>query len=134
MHARAAAAHGIPTWRYVFNESVLPLVPKQVAYVGGKFHGADLVLLFSRPAFDAPAMTPGLYAFANFFRGMLGRFVRNPEAGPGWPAVSEERYHGIDVAVLGGIGDGLTVVNQTELDAVCGMYNDVLQSMAKSSL
>ncbi|UNI19588.1 hypothetical protein JDV02_005768 [Purpureocillium takamizusanense] len=105
-----------PVWRGYFNASIAELLPPEFHWLG-KFHGADL------------------YAFARYFRGMVGAFVRNPAAGPGWPATGEQAYLPFDVASLGDVGDvktgGATPVNGTELDASCALYEDIYPLLEK---
>lgn len=73
-------------------------------------------------------LTPQLYTFANYLRGVVGRFVRNPAGGPGWPAVGS-RYAPFDLAVLGDVGDemaaGATVVNASVVDERCKIFEEI---------
>ena len=75
-----------------------------------------------------PLLTPQLYTFANYLRGIVGRFVKNPRGGPGWPKVGS-RYHPLDVANLGDVGDegaaGVTVIKGSEIDGRCELYKDI---------
>ncbi|KAF4970859.1 hypothetical protein FSARC_2225 [Fusarium sarcochroum] len=108
-----------PTWRFYFNTSVTSLLDDKYAWLE-KFHGSDVLLLFTMPTFENyTSLSPQLYTFANYIRGIVGRFVRNPEAGPGWPAIGS-RYEPFDVANLGDIGEesatGATIVDETVLD------------------
>ncbi|KAF5531006.1 triacylglycerol lipase V precursor [Fusarium phyllophilum] len=107
-----------PTWRFYFNSSVTSLLDAKYSWLG-KFHGSDVLLLFSSPTFDA--MSPQLYTFAEYFRGAVGRFVRNPQAGPGWPV----GY----VANLGDVGQtqtsGSSIIDQTALDQRCSLYEPI---------
>ena len=118
-----------PTWRYYFNASITPLLPSNLTYLQ-KFHGSDVALLFSTPTFEGDVgLTPQLYTFANYLRGVVGRFVRNPVGGPGWPEVGS-RYKPFDVANLGDVGDqvavaGPTMVEETVLDERCKLYEDI---------
>ncbi|KAF5661350.1 triacylglycerol lipase V [Fusarium denticulatum] len=109
-----------PTWRFYFNASVTSLLDDKYSWLG-KFHGSDVLLLFNSPTFDA--MSPQLYTFAEYLRGVVGRFVRNPQAGPGWPAGS--RY----VANLGDVGQsqtsGPSIIDQTALDQRCSLYESI---------
>ncbi|KAI1044569.1 hypothetical protein LB505_010403 [Fusarium chuoi] len=109
-----------PTWRFYFNASVTSLLDEKYSWLG-KFHGSDVLLLFNSPTFDA--MSPQLYTFAEYLRGVVGRFVRNPQAGPGWPVGS--RY----VANLGDVGgtqtSGPSIIEQTVLDQRCSLYKSI---------
>ncbi|KAH7243725.1 Alpha/Beta hydrolase protein [Fusarium redolens] len=109
-----------PTWRFYFNASVTSLLDDRYSWLG-KFHGSDVLLLFSSPTFDT--MSPQLYTFAEYLRGVVGRFVRNPQAGPGWPVGS--RY----VANLGDVGQtqtsGPSIIDQTALDQRCSLYESI---------
>ncbi|PNP79537.1 hypothetical protein FNYG_07153 [Fusarium nygamai] len=109
-----------PTWRFYFNASVTSLLDDKYSWLG-KFHGSDVLLLFSSPTFDA--MSPQLYTFAEYLRGVVGRFVRNPQAGPGWPVGS--RY----VANLGDVGrtqtSGPSIIDQKALDQRCSLYESI---------
>ncbi|KAG5797247.1 hypothetical protein H9Q69_003716 [Fusarium xylarioides] len=109
-----------PTWRFYFNASVPSLLDDKYSWLG-KFHGSDVLLLFSSPTFDA--MPPQLYTFVEYFRGVVGRFVRNPQAGPGWPVGS--RY----VANLGDVGQtqtsGPSIIDQMALDQRCSLYESI---------
>ncbi|KAH6892993.1 Alpha/Beta hydrolase protein [Thelonectria olida] len=131
--ANISASIDNPTWRYYFNASVTSLLPPEYAWLG-KFHGSDALLLFGTPSFEGDsggfALTPQLYTLANYLRGVVGRFVRNPAGGPGWPAVAS-RYAPFDVANLGDVGGdigvvaGATVVDERVLDERCGLYEDI---------
>ncbi|KAF4448286.1 hypothetical protein F53441_8320 [Fusarium austroafricanum] len=121
-----------PTWRFYFNTSVTSLLDEKYSWLG-KFHGSDVLLLFSAPTFE-DNMSPQLYTFANYLRGVVGRFVRNPEAGPGWPAVGS-RYKPFDVANLGDIGEehaaGPTIIGQETLDQRCKLYEPIYPLIEK---
>lgn len=130
--ANISAEIGNPTWRYYFNTSVTSLFPSELSWLQ-KFHGSDVALLFSTPTFEGDAngvpLTPKLYTFANYLRGVVGRFVRNPSGGPGWPKVGS-KFWPVDVANLGDVGSegdvaGVTVVNETALDGRCALYKDI---------
>ncbi|KAJ6440070.1 cholinesterase [Purpureocillium lavendulum] len=138
--ASAPRALRQPVWRGYFNASIADtlLLPDEFRWLG-KFHGTDVLLAFMAPSYDElnavlPApLPPQLYAFANYYRAMVGAFVRNPAAGPGWPAVTaateKGHYASFDVASLGDVGDvrtgGATPVNATALDESCALYEDV---------
>ncbi|WYZ38115.1 hypothetical protein EsH8_III_000029 [Colletotrichum jinshuiense] len=116
-----AASNNISTWRYHFNTSILSFFPEEYAWLG-KLHGSEVILLFSDPS-TAP-FTPQSLAVYEYFRGAIARFVKNPSAGPGWPAVGSA-YAPLDVAVLGDVGDVPAVVavsNATVLDERCKLY------------
>jgi acetylcholinesterase len=122
--ANLSAAGGTPTWRYYFNASALNLLPAGDKYPWlGKFHGADVILPFTDPS-TAP-FTPEQYTLAEFMRGAVARFVKNPAGGPGWPAVGSS-FAPSDVAVLGDVGDvvtgGATPTNASVLDEICALY------------
>lgn len=135
--AKTSASIDNPTWRFYFNESVISLFPEGYEWLQ-KAHGSDVLLLFSTPTFEGDAngveLTPELYTFANNFRALTGKFVRNPTGGPGWPAVSSQ-YAPVDVANLGDLGDvhtaGITPVNQTELDSRCVLYEELYPLVEK---
>lgn len=114
------------------------MLPEEFQYLG-KFHGTDVALLFLTPTFEESGLwglklRPELYAFVNYFRGVIGKFVRNPGGGPGWAAVGSS-YAPFDVATLGDAGNvhtgGATPVNQTQLDANCAAYKDIFPVMEK---
>ncbi|KAM4066380.1 carboxylesterase family protein [Hirsutella rhossiliensis] len=137
--ANVSASTGLAVWRSYINASIAELLPEQFQFLG-KFHGGDVVLLFSTPTFegggggDGFKLTPQLYAFANYFRGVIGTFVRNPHGGPGWPAVGSS-YAPFDVVALGDVGEqrsaGATPVNQTTLDADCAVFSDIYPLVEK---
>lgn len=131
--AEASASNEIPTWQYNFNISITDILPEEFSWLG-KFHGSEVVLLFASPTTEGGFLTPDLYAFANYFRGVVGRFVRNPAGGPGWPAVGST-YAPFDVAVLGDVGvekaAGATPVNQTALDQNCVLFEDIYPVIEK---
>ena len=110
-----------PTWRFLFNVSVTTLLPPKYAWLG-KFHGSDVVLLFSTPTLDQDGLTPQLYTFARYLRGVVGGFVRNPSQGPGWPAVGS-RYRPFDVASLEGTGP--VIMSGREMDRRCELYDEI---------
>ncbi|KAK2616954.1 hypothetical protein QQS21_000043 [Conoideocrella luteorostrata] len=129
-----------PTWRYYFNISMVDRLPKQFDFLG-KFHGSDVILLFLSPTYDDSVPTGALYTpmlstFTNYWRGTIGKFVRNPTGGPGWPAVGSS-YRPFDLVTLGDVGDahagGATPVNQTDVDTNCGVLWDVLDMYEKYS-
>lgn len=107
------------------------MLPDQYSFLG-IFHGTDLMLLLSTPTFEEDAngvpLTPQQYTVATNLRAAIGRFVKNPENGPGWPAVGS-RYMPFDVANIGDSGGEhsgwVTVVNQTELEVRCGLYEGI---------
>ncbi|KAF7550363.1 hypothetical protein G7Z17_g5762 [Cylindrodendrum hubeiense] len=136
--ANMSASIDNPAWRFYFNASLISLFPKELAWLG-KFHGSDVSLLFSTPTFEGDAggvpLTPQLYTFGNYLRGVVGRFVKNPRGGPGWPAVGS-RYAPFDVANLGDVGSevtvaGPTMVDQRVLDARCGLYEAIYPVLEK---
>ncbi|KAF4506671.1 hypothetical protein G6O67_006734 [Ophiocordyceps sinensis] len=98
--ANVSASAGLSVWRSYINATVAELLPEKFRFLG-RFHGSDLVLLFGSATFE---LTTRLYAFGNHLRGVIGRFVRNPHGGPGWPAVGSS-YAPFDVAVLGDVGE-----------------------------
>ncbi|KAF9877249.1 hypothetical protein CkaCkLH20_05515 [Colletotrichum karsti] len=122
--ATTAASKGISTWRYVFNTSILNLLPEEYAWLG-KFHGSEVILLFTDPS--STPYTPQAYSVYEYLRGAIGRFVRNPTAGPGWASVGSADAP-LDALVLGDAGDVPAVaspVNGTLLDRKCGLYRDI---------
>ncbi|KAG8408586.1 hypothetical protein J3458_019617 [Metarhizium acridum] len=127
-----------PTWRYYFNISIVDMLPKEYSYLG-KFHGSDLLLLVLSPTYDdttaaGALLTPLLSTFANYFRGAIGRFVRNPGGGPGWPMVGSW-FRPWDVVTLGDVGSahaaGATPVDQTVVDGSCVLFKDALDMYEK---
>ncbi|KID63646.1 uncharacterized protein G6M90_00g064270 [Metarhizium brunneum] len=133
----SASIHN-PTWRYYFNMSIVDRLPSEYGYLG-KFHGSDLLLLVISPTYDdstaaGALLTPLLYTFVNYFRGAIGRFVRNPGGGPGWPMVGSS-FRPWDVVTLGDVGSahaaGATPVNQTVLDENCVLFEDALDMYEK---
>ncbi|KAK6212186.1 para-nitrobenzyl esterase [Colletotrichum tabaci] len=121
--AVTAASNNISTWRYHFNASVLNLLPDEYAWLG-KFHGSDVILLFSNP--ETTPYTPQSYAVYEYFRGAIARFVKNPFAGPGWPAVGSA-YAPLDTAVLGDVGNVpgvMALADVTAVDHRCRLYEE----------
>ncbi|UQC81632.1 uncharacterized protein CLUP02_07118 [Colletotrichum lupini] len=113
--ASIAASNNISTRLYHFISSIPNLFPKEYDWLG-KFHGLEIVLLFTDP--DTTPYTPQTYAVYEYFRGVVARFLKNPSAGPGWPAVGSS-YAPIDVAVLGDVVDTSsvkTVSNSTAMN------------------
>ncbi|KAK1637987.1 Alpha/Beta hydrolase protein [Colletotrichum phormii] len=122
--ASTASSNNISTWRYHFNTSILNLLPKEYDWLG-RFHGSEIILLFTDP--DTTPYTPQTYAVYEYFRGVIARFVKNPSAGPGWPAVGSS-YAPLDVAILGDVGDTssvMTVSNSTRLDERCKLFEKI---------
>ncbi|KHN94925.1 cholinesterase [Metarhizium album ARSEF 1941] len=122
-----------PTWRYYMNVSLADRLPEEYGYLG-KFHGSDVLLLFQSPTYDdstgaGALLTPVLSTFADYLRGAIGRFARNPSGGPGWPMVGSH-FEPFDVVTLGDVGSGHaagpTPVNQTALDDDCVLFRDAL--------
>lgn len=114
------------------------MFPRELAWLE-KFHGSDVALLFSSPTFEGDAgglpLTPQLYTFGNYLRGVVGRFVKNPQGGPGWSAVGS-RYAPFDVANLGDIGRevavaGPTMVDQRVLGERCVLYEAIYPVLEK---
>ena len=111
--------------------SVTEILPPEYSWLE-KFHGSDVALLFSLPTWEVDGpdnpFTAELYTFANYFRGVIGKFVRNPAGGPGWPQV-QSSYEPLDIAILGDVGDvrtsGATPANTTEVDDRCFLYKDI---------
>ncbi|RDA87077.1 hypothetical protein CP532_0199 [Ophiocordyceps camponoti-leonardi (nom. inval.)] len=125
-----------PVWRAYINESVTEMLPPQYRYLG-KFHGADLVLLFYVSALHGSGqrVSPRLYAAASYLRSVIGSFVRDPGAGPGWPAVGSSSAPR-DVAVVGGrdgSGGAAVVADREVLDANCGIFSDFLAASERAS-
>ncbi|KYK57207.1 cholinesterase [Drechmeria coniospora] len=127
----SASVTNPPVWRGYFNVSIAELLPSKFRFLG-KCHGADVLLLFATPTLESLPVSAPLYAFANYFRAVIGRFVRNPGGGPGWPAVGSS-YAPFDVASLGDVGAehtaGSTPVNRTTLDANCNLFRDILSAV-----
>lgn len=133
----SASIHN-PTWRYYFNISMVDRLPQDYQYLG-KFHGSDILLLFLSPTYDdsTPAgalFTPILSVFTTYWRSAIGKFVRNPSGGPGWPAVGSS-FKPFDLVTLGDVGSanagGATPVNETVVDANCGLFRDALDMYEK---
>lgn len=105
------------------------LIPEKYSWLG-VFHGTEIYLLFSQP--EASDFTPQLYTLYEAFRGAMGRFIRNPSNGPGWPRVGSS-YAPHDLAVVGDVGDeetgGWTVLDRGEVDARCGMYGEIYRAL-----
>ncbi|GAB0139186.1 hypothetical protein EsDP_00007399 [Epichloe bromicola] len=127
-----------PTWRYYFNISMTEMLPKKYQYVG-KSHGIDILLLFGSPTYHGSSSANGLYTpvlsrFLTYWRGAIGKFVRDPSGGPGWPTVGSSSAP-FDIVSLGDVGSvhsaGATPVNQTEVDVRCGVLWDVLDRIEK---
>jgi len=118
-----------PVWRYYLNISLPLFLPANATWLG-KYHGVEYPIFFID--IDDTRHTPQSYALTNFVRSAWGRFVRNPEGGPGWSAVGG-RFGG-SVAVLGDAGtvrgSGATIVDERELDGRCSMFEGVLRGLA----
>ncbi|RSM19865.1 hypothetical protein CDV31_001223 [Fusarium ambrosium] len=133
--ANISASIDNPTWRFYFNTSITTLFGEKYSWMG-KFHGSDVALLFSTPTFEGDAgripFTPQLYTFAKYFRSVAGQFIRNPEAGPGWPSVGS-KYRPFDVVSLGGEGGlaGAMVVDERILDERCALYEEIYPVIEK---
>ncbi|KAF6807359.1 para-nitrobenzyl esterase [Colletotrichum sojae] len=128
--ASTASSNNIPAWRYTFNTSILQFLPKENSWLG-KFHGSEIILLFTSPT---TPHTPQSYAVYEFFRGAIARFTKNPFAGPGWPAVGSD-YAPVDTVVLGDVGEVPAVAvpfNTTVLDERCSLF-DGFCSLVKSA-
>ncbi|QPH04036.1 hypothetical protein C2857_000651 [Epichloe festucae Fl1] len=112
-----------PTWRYYFNISMTEMLPEKYQFLG-KFHGIDIRLLFGSPTYHGSSSAGGLYTpvlsrFLTYWRGAIGKFVRDPSGGPGWPTVGSPSAP-FDIVSLGDVGSvhsaGATPMNQTEVD------------------
>ncbi|KAH7145889.1 Alpha/Beta hydrolase protein [Dactylonectria estremocensis] len=128
--ANISATVGNPSWRFYFNASVTSLFPSEFAWLQ-KFHGSDAVLLLGAPTFEAEGLPlrPQLYKLGSYLRGVVARFVKNPQGGPGWPAVGSQ-YAPFDVANLGDVGSegtaaGPTMVDRRVLDERCRLYETI---------
>lgn len=135
MKLTSAASAYMPTWRYYNNISMTEFLNPHDRYMG-KYHGSDIMSLFLSTTYDgiAPNGTPFSAvksAYLKYWRGVLGRFVRNPKAGPGWPEVGSRQYAPLDLAALGDVGNahsaGSTPVNQKEVDVNCGVLRGILE-------
>ncbi|RCI11520.1 hypothetical protein L249_7714 [Ophiocordyceps polyrhachis-furcata BCC 54312] len=136
MLANASASLGTaPVWRAYIDASVTELLPPRYRYLG-KFHGTDLILLFYVSALygSGQGVSSQLYAAASYLRAVIGSFVRNPRAGPGWPAVGSSSAPR-DVAVVGGRNSSKSavMVDRNVLDANCGIFSDFLAASEKAS-
>ncbi|KAG6006955.1 hypothetical protein E4U21_006574 [Claviceps maximensis] len=127
-----------PTWRYYFNISMTEFVPARSRYIG-KFHGSDIMSLFLSTTYEGYSpqgvlFSPVKSAFLKYWRGVIGRFVRNPSGGPGWPAVGSSSAP-FDLATLGDLFDqhsaGATPVNETSVDVNCGVLWDVFDEIER---
>ncbi|PFH62519.1 hypothetical protein XA68_13258 [Ophiocordyceps unilateralis] len=134
MLANASVTLGSPVWRAYINRSVTELLPPKYRYLG-KFHGADMMVLFYVAALHDRGfkMPPDLYKFANYFRSVIGKFVRDPRAGPGWPAIGSPSAPR-DLAVLGDRNGGALMVNRDVLDANCAIFTESLAAAEKASV
>ncbi|PHH70643.1 hypothetical protein CDD80_5874 [Ophiocordyceps camponoti-rufipedis] len=130
MLANASVALGNPVWRGYINKSLDEALPEKYSYLG-KFHGADMILLFYVAARHdrGDEMPADLVSFARELRSAIGSFVRDPRAGPGWPAIGSPSAPS-DVAVLGG---NRTMIDRNVLDANCAIFADALAKVEKSS-
>ncbi|KAG6006217.1 hypothetical protein E4U43_000473 [Claviceps pusilla] len=134
MRLTSAASNYMPTWRYYNNISMTEFLKPGDRYIG-KYHGSDIMSLFLSTTYDGvtPDGTPFpavKSAYLKYWRGVLGRFVRNPKAGPGWPEVGSSQYAPLYLATLGDVGNthsaGSTPVNQREVDVNCDALREVL--------
>lgn len=114
------------------------MLPKKYQFLG-KFHTIDILLLFGSRTYHGSSSSGGIYtpvlsSFLTYWRGAIGKFVRDPSGGPGWPAVGSPSAP-FDIVSLGDVGSvhstGATPVNQIEVDARCGVLRDVLDRVEK---
>lgn len=92
----------------------------------------DSFVLFSHPG-DA-RHTPQTYTLARSMRAAWASFIKNPAAGPGWPALGSGPFGGVDVGVLGDALDapsgGVTATSRDVVDRNCKLYKPVYDAMA----
>ncbi|KAH7165638.1 Alpha/Beta hydrolase protein [Dactylonectria macrodidyma] len=137
--ANISATIGNRSWRFYFNASVTSLFPPEFAWLQ-KFHGSDAVLLLGAPTLEGNGtgslpLTPQLYTLGSYLRGVVARFVKNPQGGPGWPGVGSQ-YSPFDVANLGDVGNegavaGPTMVDRRVLDERCRLYEEIYPVLEK---
>lgn len=143
------ASVGIPAWRYYFNAS---FTNTQLFANLGVYHASEIPIVFG--TYAPSSITTQEYALSEAVRGMWARFARNPEHGPGWNQVgtgapgsvlvgaSSNATSGLltdtnamvqngsfYLGVLGNRGDvlgsGVTVIDETEVDFRCSIYDSV---------
>ncbi|KAG5979345.1 hypothetical protein E4U55_005270 [Claviceps digitariae] len=134
----SASLHN-PTWRYYYNISMTDFIPARDRYIG-KHHGSNIMSLFLSTTYDGTSpqgvlFSPVKSAFLKYWRGAIGRFVRNPSGGPGWPAVGSQSAP-FDLVSLGDLASvqtaGATPVNEKEVDANCEVLWDVLEAVERT--
>jgi hypothetical protein len=152
--ANDTASIGIPAWRYLFNASFA----NTQAYPGlGVYHSSEIPIVFSTYAKEN--VTTQEYALSTAMRSAWARFAKNPLGGPGWNAVGtgapgpvlvgatnieaggiylsangSELSGAFDLGLWGNAGSaqaaGITVIDQSEVDYRCGLYEAVYAAVA----
>lgn len=85
---------------------------------------------------SAPGLSSELYTLGVDLRGALARFVKNPHAGPGWPAVRSQ-FAPLDLAVLGNVSDvvtgGATPGDDAAVNPACYLYQDIYAAIESAT-
>jgi carboxylesterase type B len=157
--ANATASIGIPAWRYYFNAS---FVNTQGYPNLGVYHSSEIGLVFRTYEQKSPNTTTQEYALGVSMQQAWARFAKNPLGGPGWNQVGtgaegmvlvgasamEEGgslYAGNGTLEEGAwdlglwenrdntMGSGIKVIDQSEVDFRCGLfqgYYDVVNGLS----
>lgn len=129
--ANLSASHGIPVWQYYLNFSAAELLPSKFSWLD-KFHGIDIILLFLDQRRIETELNARLYTLLATMRSMIGKFVRNPTGGPGWPAIGQH-WAPYDIGTIGDVGDtvsaGITPANRSSVDERCLFFKDIYRQM-----
>ncbi|KAJ4289125.1 hypothetical protein N0V90_011467 [Kalmusia sp. IMI 367209] len=123
--ANDTAAIGTPSWRYYFNAS-FPNVegfPDSRAY-----HSVEIYSVFS--TYPPATATPAQRALSALMRGAWARFAKDPEAGPGWPALGSKGPHRVDAPDVGVFTAEqprkVRLERQSVIDARCAFWSGAL--------
>jgi carboxylesterase type B len=114
--ALTQAFTGVPTWRYLYNQTQPAAGIPLSKYA---FHGSEIPLVFD----TLSATTPPVAAVGTYIRNAWATFAKNPTAGPGW-----KQYTGLpfrnEISQLGGPNNpnGRYDTDYTVVDAYCWIY------------
>lgn len=98
------------------------------------------MLVTLSPTFEngaVPGMTGELYALANYLRGTIAGFVKNPNGGVQWPAFGST-FSPSDVAVLGNgstvASAGIAIRDHAEVYKACHLYKSIYDAIEAVTL
>jgi len=108
---------GIPSWRYYFNTTFpnTQLFPGAAAY-----HSSEIAIVFG--TYPRANATEEEKSLSQYMQGAWARFAKNPNTGPGWPAVPS-------VADLGSSGVLNTPTTAGFIDRKCYLYRPYYNSL-----